>query len=1003
MIFNRTTAYQFGALAALFLACSSLFLTCSSLFGEEGNDRPFGIDNRIPWTTSQITGSPEPPSPYRIERVFPHLEFTDPVVLTSAPGTERLFVVQLDGKVFSFPNENTCDKLDLFVDLAAEVDKLDKVYGLTFHPQFADNRYCYICYITEPDIPGGSRVSRFRVADTNPPTLDSSSEKVILTWLSGGHNGGCLKFGPEGYLYITTGDGGPAFPPDPRKSGQDVSTLLSSVLRIDVDQVGTDRAYSIPSDNPFVDLPGARGEIWAYGFRNPWKISFDPDTGDLWLGDVGWELWELVYRVERAANYGWSLVEGPQPVHRERERGPTPIVPPTVAHSHIEARSITGGIVYRGDRLPDLAGAYVYGDYVTGKMWAARHDGQQVASLQELVDTTIQIVCFGTDHNHELFVVGYDGTIHRLVRNPATDVNRDFPSRLSDTGLFDSTKQHHVAAGVVPYSVNAEPWMDGAVAQRYVALPNTSTLGIYDSSNVQIGYIKGRWRFPTDSVLLKTISLEMESGNPDSLRHLETQILHFDVDTWRGYSYLWNDEQTDAVLAEQGSDRTFSIVDPATTGGKRQQTWHFSSRTECLLCHTTRGGSIYGFNPAQLNMHHDYGEITDNQLRTFKHIGLFDTLADSPSDRMVNPHDEQADLTERARAYLHLNCAHCHRRGGGGTAAIDVQYQLSLQQTNLLDSRPTQGTFGIHGAQVFAPGDPYRSVLYYRMSKLGRGRMPYIGSNLVDIRGLKLIHDWIGQTQGGSTAAADSVSSVSRGMQREALFSLNSKPADDAQQTGLITQLLSTTSGSMMLLSAMNEGALSDATSEQAIAAGLAHTDIQVRDLFERFLPEDQRPQRLGQVVDPQDILRLSGNAVRGEQLFANAAGVQCRSCHRIGNVGKQLGPDLGPPEKQRTRDQLLESILQPSKDIDPRYVAQLVETSDGRVVVGLRISNSKDAEQVVLRDAQGKDVSIAASDVELMAPQQKSLMPELLVQDLTAQEVSDLLEFLVQQRPAGE
>ena len=472
--------------------------------------------------------------------------------------------------------------------------------------------------------------------------------------------------------------------------------------------------------------------------------------------------------------------------------------------------------------------------------------------------------------------------------------------------------------------------MDGAVAQRFVALPGSSTLGIYDSSNVQIGYIEGRWQFPTDGVLVKTISLEMETGNPDSLRHLETQILHFDVDTWRGYSYIWNDEQTDAVLAEKGSDRTFTIVDPAAAGGQRQQTWHFASRTECILCHTTRGGSIYGFNPAQLNKLHDYAGVTDNQLRTLRHLKLFDQLSESPRDRMVDPHDEQADLEERARAYLHLNCAHCHRRGGGGTAAIDVQYQLPLTKTNLLDSRPTQGTFGIHGAQVFAAGDPYRSVLFYRMSKLGRGRMPYIGSNVIDVRGLKLIHDWIEQTAVESTASSDSTPSGARLAQRKALQLLSAQPADADQQSGLLTQLLSTTSGSLMLLTAINEGTLGPGTTEQAIEAGTVHEDIQVRDLFERFLPEEKRPQRLGQVIDPQVILQLTGDAVRGEQLFATAAGVQCRNCHRLGNVGKQLGPDLTRPEKKRTRAQLLESILQPSKDIDPRYVAQLVETKDG-------------------------------------------------------------------------
>ena len=957
----------------------------------------FRIDQRVPWTTSRITGSPEPPAPYRSEPAFSQLSFTNPVVLTGGPGMERLFVAQLEGKIFSFPVDDDGRQLDLFVDLVDVNAKVDKVYGFTFHPQFERNRYCFICYTAGQGLPNGTRVSRFRVSDSDPPKLDTTSEEVILSWLSGGHNGGCLKFGPEGYLYITTGDGGTAFPPDPRGSGQDVSTLLSCVLRIDVDRPDGDRLYTIPSDNPFVELDGARGEIWAYGFRNPWKIGFDPKTGDLWLGDVGWELWELVYRVERGANYGWSLVEGPQPVHRERDRGPTPIVPPTVAHSHIEARSITGGLVYNGTRLPELVGAYIYADYVTGKVWAARHDGQKLTSVRELADTTIQVVCFGADHNDELYMVGYDGSIHRLVASPSAEVNRDFPNTLSKTGLFSSVAKHKVAPGVIPYSINAEPWMDGAVAQRYIGLPGTSTLGIYDSGNMQIGYIEGGWKFPTDGVLMKTISLEMESGNPASLRHLETQILHFNVDTWRGYSYVWNDEQTDAVLAEGGSDRAFSIIDSQAPGGQRQQTWHFASRTECILCHTTRGGSIYGFNPAQLNRVHNYGANTADQLETLKQLAVFDEVAVSPTDRLVSPYDEQADLSQRARAYLHVNCAHCHRRGGGGTAAIDVQYQLPLAKTNLLDARPTQGTFDMHGAQVFAPGDPYRSVLFYRMSKLGRGRMPYIGSNVVDVRGLRLMHDWISQIPQASSSADPGISQTARQTQRGALGRLTDPATAVNDRLAALEQLLSTTSGSLMLLSAVNEAQLADDVQLEVLSAAHRHADVQVRDLYERFLPEEKRPQRLGQVINPDQILQLRGNAERGRQLFVSAAGVQCRNCHRLGQVGKKLGPDLSRPEKKRSRRELLESILQPSKDIDPRYVAQLVETNDGRVAVGLLVK--KDAAQVVLKDAQGKEVSIATADVDFMAPQQKSLMPELLVQDMTAQEVADLLELLLQQQ----
>src|SRR6185503_16121673 len=333
------------------------------------NDRPYGIDRRTPWTGTRMTGSPDPPLPYVVTRAFPKLKFKEPLDLASTPAIDRLFLVEQSGKIFSFKSDPDAGQSDLAIDLKKEIPGFAQIYGMTFHHGFATNRFVYLCYVLKDGLPDGTHVSRFTMKQAEPPEIDPASEKLLITWISGGHNGGCLKFGTDGCLYISTGDAASPDPPDSLDTGQDITDLLSSVLRIDVDHEDNGKPYRVPPDNPFVATPGARPEVWAYGFRNPWRMSFDDQTGALWVGDVGWELWEMIYRVERGGNYGWSIVEGPQTVKANGKPGPTPISPPIVYHPHSEAASITGGCVYHGKRLRDLDGAYIYGDWVTGKIW----------------------------------------------------------------------------------------------------------------------------------------------------------------------------------------------------------------------------------------------------------------------------------------------------------------------------------------------------------------------------------------------------------------------------------------------------------------------------------------------------------------------------------------------------------------------------------------------------------------------------------------------------------
>jgi uncharacterized repeat protein (TIGR03806 family) len=946
-----------------------------------------GIEKRVAWATSRITGSPEAPLPYVTERAFPSLTFKNSLDITSAPGSDRLFVVEQAGKILSFTNKTDVQKADLVLDLAQAIAGVQQVYALAFHPDFPKNRYCYVCYIKAANLEDGTHIARFRMSDTDPPTIDAASETTIITWLSGGHNGCSLKFGLDRCLYVSTGDGSGPNPPDSRRAGQDVSNLLSCILRIDVDHTDGGKNYRIPADNPFVDLKNARGEIWAYGFRNPWRISVDRKTGDLWVGDVGWELWEMLDRVERGGNYGWSIVEGRQSTNPEWPRGPTPILPPTIDVPHSESSSITDGLTYYGSRLKELHGHHIYGDYDTGKIWGFRYDKGRVVDHRELADTTHRIVGFGDDNDGEFYLLDHTaGTIHRLIPNPQPDQSATFPRKLSETGLFASVTKQTPVPGVIPYSINAEPWADHAVAERHIAVPNESSIKAAGAA----------WLFPKDSVLAKTLSLDMQHGQPASRRRVETQILHFDGLDWQTYSYQWNDEQTDATLLDAaGAERTFEIVDATAPGGKRQQTWRFSGRAECQRCHNKWSGSALGFIPAQLNRHHEYDGSPASQLDTLEHIKIYETpLPTGKRPRLANPRDPAADRDGRARAYLHANCSHCHRQHAGGAVLSMMHFDLPLEKTSMLGMRPSQGTFGIHAAQVIAPGDPFRSVLLYRMAKLGGGRMPHIGSMEVDREGVELIHDWVRQIS--RDAVKETVGNESAANLRKAeAAELDRLRATNqsTDQAELVDRLLSSTSGAMLLLRSVDHRELPVPMMSLVIDRATRHNDVSIRDLFERYLPTEQRIKRLGSVVRSEQILSLPGDPMRGKQLFLETSGVSCKNCHRIQKDGKEVGPDLTTIGKKLTRTQLLESILEPSKLIEPKYITYLAETDDGRTLTGLLLN--KDDNEVVLKDAQDKVSRIPTKKIEQLVPQRPSLMPDLLFRDMTAQQVADLLAYL--------
>lgn len=977
---------------ALSVVYLGLVIYPGQLLAEESNAASYGITKRILWNSSRIKGTPEPSLPYETERAFPNLKFNQPLAVATAPGEKRFFVAERKGKIFSFDYEDQDNsQVDLFFDLKKYEPKLNEIYGITFHPQFEKNRYVYICYVLKPGLPEGTRVSRFKVPDTKPLRCDPNSETILIEWLSGGHNGGCLRFGPDGFLYISTGDGGPASPPDIHNAGQDVSNLLSCILRIDVDRKSGEQPYSIPSDNPFIKQRAVRPEIWAFGFRNPWKMCFHPENGDLWVGDVGWELWELLYRVEKAGNYGWSIREGRQPVKPSQKAGPTPILPPTIAHSHREARSITGGYFYQSPRLKELKNTYVYGDYTTGKLWGLRYEHKRVNWHQELANSPLKVTAFAIDHTGEVYIVDIQGgAFHRLVPIKKSDHNPKFPTQLSQTGLFQSTADHQLAPGVIPYSINAPAWADYTTAERFVALPAETSVELIQ---------KRWWNFPKDSVLMKTISLELERGNPESSHRLETQILHFNGDRWVGYSYRWNAEQTDAhLVATEGESLKLNISTEEDPKQKSNYEWHIPSRAECSVCHTPYQNylSVLSFSEAQLNRDQKYDDIVDNQLRTLSHIKILpeSVWTDSKGAKaryLVDPHKTSAALNLRARSYLHTNCQHCHRNNGGGGSTILLDASLDLSKMKAVGVTPTQGTFGIQSAEIISPKDPFRSVLLYRMSKLGKGRMPYSGSSHVDQRGTQLIREWIESLPSSSDRSNGYVITL-RNHQRN-LLSDAVQIEDQDFVSEKLQEILETTSGALLLLDALDRMAMPDSMKKQIIQLATHGNNPLMRDLFERFLPEDQRTKRLGVKIDSAALLSIQGDSREGKKLFFGMSGLQCRNCHRVHQHGKEVGPDLTQIGKKLSRQELLENIIQPSKKIDEKYFTYVVGTRSGKVHSGLLIK--KDASGLTLKDPKNKQLQIAQQEIESVVKQKKSIMPDQLLRDLTAEQAAHLLAYL--------
>ncbi|MGE3667252.1 MAG: PQQ-dependent sugar dehydrogenase, partial [Steroidobacteraceae bacterium] len=697
-----------------------------------------GLDSR-PSNTTCLAGA-QPTSTLAVARAFANLSFASPLALLQAPNdASRWFVVQQGGIVRVFNNVANVATASNFVDISARVESGGELglLGMAFHPDFPTDPRVFLSYTTTDPGPLTSRISSFNLA-SGGTTLDANSEQVLLTVVQpeSNHNGGNIAFGPDGFLYIGFGDGGSGGDPHgPIGNGQNLQTVLGKMLRIDVGGPSA-TGYTIPPTNPYVASGGscASGntaspqcrEIYAFGFRNPWRWSFDVPTQALWVGDVGQNQWEEVDRVVLGGNYGWRCREGAHDFNLTCGNQPSRL-DPVAEYDHGSGSSITGGYVYRGTAIPALVGRYVFGD-LNGGLWHIAADTAPTlrVTLAGGVDTGRTIASFGQGVDGELYIVDIgNGGLYRIVQGAGTGGN--IATQFSASGCGASGNPALPAPGLIPYAPNAGFWSDGAGKTRWLALPN--------GQNIDTSAIDHDWDFPNGTVLRKDFRL--------GTRLVETRLfMRHTNGNWAGYTYEWNAGGTDATRVTGGKTVTISGQD-----------WIFPSEAQCLACHTEAAGRSLGLETGQLNGNLLYPATgrTANQLVTLSAINTLTPPTGDPSTEPVipDPFGSGGTVAERARAWLHTNCSFCHRPNGPTPSGMDLRYTTALAATNTCNAPPQSGDLGLPNARIVAPGAPGSSVLLERIDQRGTGvTMPPLASGLVDDQGVQLITDWINSLAG---------------------------------------------------------------------------------------------------------------------------------------------------------------------------------------------------------------------------------------------------------------
>ena len=708
---------------------------------------------------------------------FPNLVFTNALGFTHVPGTNLNCVWEREGRVWFFStNENTTTKW-LVLDISNQCQGWDDsgLLNLAFHPGYATNRYMFVYYtwVTPGTVVGSpttrptefvvgkyhDRLSRFTLTSGAFP-LGSELVFVDQAGDSVWHNGSGMFFHPtNGFLYYTDGD-------DERSDPQIITNkLFAGVFRIDVDRRGggishpiprqpvngTTANYYVPNDNPFVGQPGVLEEFFGLGLRSPHRMTIDPPTGKIYVGDVGAgsrEEISIVQPGETGVNFQWSYCEGFLGSMPASYLGLNK--PPVLDYTHGEGQAVIGGHVYRGSQFAsELGGRYIFGDNVSRVIWVLdesttpatkiaigllpKGDGPNSGS-----DYT-GLSSFGLDVNNEIYMCqmsSIGGRIYKLAPG-APVASRPLPTLLSQTGVFTNLATLAPNPGLLPYTVNSPLWSDAAVKTRWVAMP-TNTFVTFAPT--------GEWTFPNGAVFVKHFELGINDTNPAIRKRLETRLLVCDTNGLvYGATYKWRPDYSDADLVPMLTNENILIT---TATGTRTQVWSYPGRQDCLACHTIPSGGVLGVKTRQLNGDLAYPStgVTDNQIRAWNHIGLFNSPVNDAAipgyDKLVSVTNTNATLEFRVRSYLDANCAQCHRPNGGVNAQFDARFDTPLTNQGIINGA-VLNNLGVSGARVVVPSNTTASVLYLRDSSVAGIKMPPLAKNTVDTDAVAVIEQWI--------------------------------------------------------------------------------------------------------------------------------------------------------------------------------------------------------------------------------------------------------------------